>query len=109
MTIKSYLLMWAAGLPDNRVECDHPKGLPVILKTEEECEVRMRAPWEEAKALQMRLADDAKKIVARGNRQRRSRGRGLILKFQSAVPDARGRSAKSKINAPVIHKPCALM
>src|SRR5438067_8363613 len=55
--------------PNDIVAPIHPKAMPVILTTEEEFEVWMRAPWADACMLQRPLPDGVLKIIASGERE----------------------------------------
>jgi putative SOS response-associated peptidase YedK len=55
--------------PNKEVRAVHPKAMPVILVNQDEIDLWMTAPTEEALKLQRPLRDGSLKIVARGEKK----------------------------------------
>ncbi|WP_342361345.1 SOS response-associated peptidase [Terrarubrum flagellatum] len=64
--ITSDLFAFLTTDPNKEVKAIHPKAMPVILRTAEEVEIWMTAPWAEAQKLVKPLPNGALEIVARG-------------------------------------------
>jgi len=60
------LFAFLTTTPNAEVGAIHPKAMPVILTTPEECETWMTAPWLEVGALKQPLPDGALVEVAQG-------------------------------------------
>ena len=59
------LFAFFTSRPNDVVGAIHPKAMPVILRTEEEWDVWLRAPWSEARDLQRPLPDGVLEIMAK--------------------------------------------
>jgi len=86
-------LIGQASVDGDIVEPIHPMAVPVILTTEEERDVWMRAPWDEAGQLRRLLPNALLRIVASGEREERRRRFGQCPLRADTVAKVENRSA----------------
>ena len=66
---RHFLYGFLTSEPNDIVAPIHPKAMPVILRTEEERDVVVARPWDEACSLQRPLPDGVLKIIASGEKE----------------------------------------